>query len=121
MFERLRGEGRILSYDWGDYDTMHVVIQPKLMSPVQLYEGFRWAYRETFRWGRTFRRAISGGTRAPIILAGAVTYHKFARRICSIKGFEYPLQPFDDRHAQPPGNEDPATVPSPVLDPAASA
>ena len=91
LFHRLQAEGRILSYDWGDYDTMHVVIQPQRMSPVELYEGFRWAYRETFRWGRTLRRALMGGTRAPIILAGGVTYHKFVKRIGAIKGFEQPL------------------------------
>ena len=91
LFHRLQAEERILSYDWGDYDTMHVVIQPKRMTPVALYEGFRWAYRETFRWGNTFRRALSGGSRAPIILAGALTYHKFSRRIDSIRGFQQPL------------------------------
>ncbi len=91
LFKRLEAENRILSYDWGDYDTMHVVIEPKQMTPVELYEGFRWAYRETFRWGSTFCRALSGGMRAPIILAGGVTYHKFWKRICSIKGFEQPL------------------------------
>lgn len=96
LFHRLRQEARILSYDWGDYDTMHVVIQPKQMTPVELYEGFRWAYRETFRWGNTFRRALGGISRAPIILAGGVTYHKFARRICSIKGFEHPLPPLPE-------------------------
>lgn len=91
LFQRLQAEGRIISYDWGDYDTMHVVIQPKQMSPVELYEGFRWAYRQTFKWRTTMKRAWGGGMRAPIILAGGVTYHKFARRIGSIKGFEQPL------------------------------
>ena len=93
LFHRLRAERRILSYDWGDYDTMHVVIQPKQMTPVELYEGFRWAYRKTFSWGMTLRRAWAGGTRAPIIIAGGVTYQKFVRRIHSIKGFEQSLRP----------------------------
>jgi len=91
LFHRLQAEGRILSYDWGDYDTMHVVIQPRQMTPVELYEGFRWAYRRTFSWGMTLRRALAGGSRAPIIVAGGVTYQKFVRRIHSIKGFEHPL------------------------------
>jgi radical SAM superfamily enzyme YgiQ (UPF0313 family) len=93
LYHRLQAEGRILSYDWGDYDTMHVVIQPRQMTPVELYEGFRWAYRRTFSWGMTLRRALAGGTRAPIIVAGGVTYQKFVRRIHSIKGFEQPLAP----------------------------
>ena len=99
LFHRLEAEARILSHDWGDYDTMHVVFQPQRMTPVELYEGFRRAYYDTFRWRTTFRRALRGGTRAPIIIAGGVTYHKFARRICGIKGFEQPLAPVAERPA----------------------
>ncbi len=33
LFQRLQAENRILTYDWGQYDTMHVVIQPKGMTP----------------------------------------------------------------------------------------
>lgn len=120
LFQRLQAEGRILSYDWGDYDTMHVVIQPRRMSPVALYEGFRWAYRETFRWPTTLRRALAGGTRAPIILAGGVTYHKFWKKICSAKGFEQPLGPVDApmrvRTPEAPAAQTPRAIP--VVDPA---
>ena len=121
LFHRLQAEGRILSYDWGDYDTMHVVIQPKQMTPVELYEGFRWAYRETFRWGRTFRRALTGGTRAPIILAGGITYQKFVKRIGSIKGFEQPLTPTGLRTPVcPSGKLAQTPAASPTDDPALS-
>ena len=91
LFERLQAEGRILSYDWGDYDTMHVVFQPRQMTPVELFEGFRWAYRETFRWKRILRRTLAGGTRFPITLVGNVTYRNFVRRLHIAKGFEQPL------------------------------
>lgn len=92
LFHRLRAEGRILTQDWGQYDTMHVVIQPKNMTPVELYEGFRWTYRETFRWGRSMRRMLSAGTRGPIVMVGAMAYRNFVRRICTAKGFEQPLE-----------------------------
>jgi len=94
LFHRLQSEGRILSYDWGDYDTMHVVIQPKRMTPVELYEGFRWAYRETFRWRNILGRTLAGGWRLPITLVGNVTYRNFVRRIHMSKGFELPLAPY---------------------------
>ena len=56
LFTRLLAEDRILSFNWDDYDTMHVVIQPAQMTPEELYEGFKWAYRETFRWDISVRR-----------------------------------------------------------------
>ncbi len=102
LFHRLQAEGRILSYDWGDYDTMHVVFQPHKMTPVELYEGFRWAYRETFRWKNMLRRTIAGGTRFPITLVGNLTYRNFVRRIQMGKGFELPLPPYSERTSDLP-------------------
>ena len=100
LFQRLQAEGRILSGDWGDYDTMHVVIRPKRMTPVELYEGFRWAYRETFRWKNILHRVAGRGTRLPIVLLGNLVYRQFAHKIDMRKGFELPLSPFPKR----PGN-----------------
>lgn len=99
LFQRLQQEGRILTYDWGSYDTMHVVIRPKKMSPVELYEGFRWAYRETFRWKNILQRSVGRGTRLPIVLIGNMVYRKFTRRIDMLKGFELPLGPPTDADA----------------------
>jgi radical SAM superfamily enzyme YgiQ (UPF0313 family) len=122
LFRRLEAEGRILSYNWGDYDTMHVVIEPRRMTPVELYEGFRWAYRETFRWGSTCRRAIRGGTRAAIIMAGGLTYHKFSRRIDSIRGFEQPLPVGRTLRCEQAGvGVPPAPTANPCADPASLA
>ncbi len=91
LFQRLQQERRILTYDWGSYDTMHVVIQPKRMTPVELYEGFRWAYRETFGWKNILHRSLGSGTRLPIILLGNTVYRKFTHKIDMLKGFELPL------------------------------
>jgi radical SAM superfamily enzyme YgiQ (UPF0313 family) len=106
LFERLQVEGRILTCDWGSYDTMHVVIQPKKMTPVELYEGFRWAYRETFRWGNIFHRTIARGTRFPIILVGNMTYRHFVHKIHMAKGFEQPLGTFNEMLAEGPDRRD---------------
>ena len=67
------------------------------MSPVELFEGFRWAYRETFRWKRILRRAVSSGRRFPITLVGNITYRNFVRRIHIAKGFEQPLGAYAER------------------------
>jgi radical SAM superfamily enzyme YgiQ (UPF0313 family) len=48
LFERLEEEGRIFERDWAKYNTMNVVFEPKSMSPEQLLEGYRMAWREFY-------------------------------------------------------------------------
>lgn len=91
LFRRLRQEDRILSYDWADYDTMHVVHRPKLMSPVELYEGFRWCYRETFKLRNILERTLAVGRNFPIAFLGNLTYRLFVKRLMRGRAFEMPL------------------------------
>ncbi|MDY0060091.1 MAG: radical SAM protein [Myxococcota bacterium] len=91
LFDRLQREGRILSLDWADYDTMHVVIRPAGMTPVELYEGFRWAYRQTFRIRNILHRTMASGRNFPIAFAGNLTYRIFVKRLDRGKGFEMPV------------------------------
>jgi radical SAM superfamily enzyme YgiQ (UPF0313 family) len=48
LHARLSEERRILSHDWSLYDTSHVVIQPRHLSPDQLQEGYLRAFRESY-------------------------------------------------------------------------
>ncbi len=61
LFGRFEAEGRILHRDWDLYDTAHAVFRPKLMTPEQLEEGYRWLYRRVFSvrsiWARRPRDA----------------------------------------------------------------
>ncbi len=91
LFERLESEKRILSYDWGDYDTMHVVFRPQGMSAAELYEGFRWSYRETFKIMNIVRRVAGSGLWFPVTFAGNLTYRIFVKRLYANKGFEMPV------------------------------
>lgn len=91
LFQRLESEGRILSYDWGDYDTMHVVFRPNNMSPVELYEGFRWAYRESFRLVRILKRTLASARNSPIIFVGNLAYRVYVKRLYRQKAFEMPV------------------------------
>jgi len=91
LFARLEEEGRLLSRDWADYDTMHVVYRPKQMSPVELYEGFRWAYRETFRFGSILRRTLAGGRLFPITFVGNLAYRMYVKRLLRARGFQMPV------------------------------
>jgi hypothetical protein len=44
----LTRENRILSRDWSRYDTSHVVIQPKRLTPDQLQAGYLRVFREAY-------------------------------------------------------------------------
>jgi hypothetical protein len=74
-------EGRILSFNWNDYDTMHVVIRPALMSPAELYDGFKWAYKETFRLRHIVRRLSKPTINSGINFVGNLAYRIFVRRL----------------------------------------
>ena len=52
----LEAQGRIVERDWERYDTEHVVFRPAGMTARQLHEGYRWAYRQTYRAGSIWRR-----------------------------------------------------------------
>lgn len=90
LFRRLQQEDRILSYNWDDYDTMHVVIQPALMTPAELYEGFKWAYKETFRIGPALKRMRGLTPNSMINFAGNLTYRIFVRRLYNEERFATP-------------------------------
>jgi radical SAM superfamily enzyme YgiQ (UPF0313 family) len=48
LFAQMDAEGRILHRDWSQYDTAHVVFQPRHMSPRELAEGYAWCYERLF-------------------------------------------------------------------------
>ncbi len=57
LHRRLTSEGRILSTDWNQYDTRHVVFEPRGMSAGELGRGYWRAYRDFYSW-----RSIARGT-----------------------------------------------------------
>ncbi|MCP3892001.1 MAG: B12-binding domain-containing radical SAM protein [Desulfobulbaceae bacterium] len=81
LYRTLSAENRIISYKWEDYDTMHVVFQPELMTPGELYAGFKWAYRETFKMSHVIRRTMGWKFSSLINLLGNMNYRKFSRRL----------------------------------------
>jgi len=80
-FDRLEAENRLLHKNWYYYDTQHVVFQPKNLSPAELDEGFKWAYRETFKINAIFNRTKGSGANFPIAFAGNLAYNRYARRL----------------------------------------
>ena len=72
LFRRLDAEGRILTYDWSDYDCTHAVFQPKQMSPRELEDGVDWFNRKHHSiirsWKRRSRRRRNIGWEAAAYL-----------------------------------------------------
>jgi radical SAM superfamily enzyme YgiQ (UPF0313 family) len=99
MFERLAREGRILSYHWADYDTMHVVCAPARMSAYELYAGFKRAYSETFRMRRILARARPLQFRGIVNFLGNLTYRRFAARLLREPRYAHP---FTAGYEEPP-------------------
>jgi radical SAM superfamily enzyme YgiQ (UPF0313 family) len=48
LHDRLSRENRIVNRDWSFYDTSHVVIRPKQLTPEQLQEGYFRVFRESY-------------------------------------------------------------------------
>lgn len=67
LHARLESEDRILHRNWSLYDTSHVVIRPKRLSPDQLQEGYL----------RTFRAAYSQGCMAERLRGTTSCRHLF--------------------------------------------
>jgi len=57
-FDRLALQGRILHRDWDYYDTDHAVFRPLRMTPEQLEQGHKQAYRQFSTYGSIFRRSF---------------------------------------------------------------
>lgn len=100
LFKRLVAENRILSFNWEDYDTMHVVIQPRQMTPQELYDGFKLAYRETFRMGHVLQRVAGLRLTSAVNFVGNMTYRIFVKRLYH-----------EARYAQPYSMQDPGMAP----------
>ena len=50
LYDRMRGEGRMLTSNWDLYDTRHAVFRPARMSPKALEAGYWRAYERFYRW-----------------------------------------------------------------------
>lgn len=76
LFRKLDEEGRILTREWSLYDTGHAVFRPKNMTPAQLEEGYRRAYRRLFGHASIWRRRPDGWLDASAYLAMAYLYKR---------------------------------------------
>lgn len=81
LFERLKSESRLLHQNWQFYDTQHVVIVPDNMSPQELDEGFKKAFRDTFRVKNIMRRMKAAKKNHLISFVGNMAYKSYIRKL----------------------------------------
>jgi len=99
LFKRMLAEQRIISFNWEDYDTMHVVIRPMKMTPWELYDGFKWAYRETFKYRHILKRFRGISLRSWVNMVGSLAYRIFVWRLYHEPRFAEPYSVRDPRAA----------------------
>jgi len=58
LYDNMEAEGRIISRNWDLYDTRHVVYRTSGLSALELEEGYRWAYKEFYRWSNIFESSF---------------------------------------------------------------
>jgi radical SAM superfamily enzyme YgiQ (UPF0313 family) len=66
VFERLKGEGRILTDDWSKFDTKKVVISPKNMSPERLAQGYHEIRKATYSLNSIVSRSLPYLMKGPV-------------------------------------------------------
>src|SRR6188474_2891915 len=67
LYKRMSEQGRLTTDDWDVYDTRHTVFRPAHMTAAELEYGYRWAYREFYRW----KSIVRGASVHDDLLAGA--------------------------------------------------
>jgi len=85
LFDRLKREGRILTYDWSKYNQVEVVYKPKNMTEKELYEGARKVAKNFYSTpnvvGRSLKIfAFTGKLMGFYPVGGNLSYRRYYKR-----------------------------------------
>lgn len=58
LFKQMEKENRLLHKKWDLYDTREVVYKTKKLSPVQLKNGYDWAYDSFYSWSNIAKASL---------------------------------------------------------------
>jgi len=81
LYKRLEAEGRILTKNWELYDAQHVVFQPKLMTPAELYEGHEKAWRYTYSYSAMAKRYLKSRIQTPVWWVANMGYRFYSHHL----------------------------------------
>jgi radical SAM superfamily enzyme YgiQ (UPF0313 family) len=59
LYRRFSEQNRLTIHNWDLYDTRHTVFRPAQLTADQLDHGYRWAYKEFYRWRSIVRGAFA--------------------------------------------------------------
>jgi radical SAM superfamily enzyme YgiQ (UPF0313 family) len=79
LFSQIGAEGRLLHRDWEEYDTAHVVFEPKQMTAEELLLGYDWLYRRLFSHASIWQRRPRELALLPAYFAGSYLYKRSNR------------------------------------------
>lgn len=81
IYNKLESEGRILTKEWGAYDSMHCVYQPKNMEPHELEEIFLKVWQECYSMKKIWERTHITPDRKLIKFLGGIGFKIYIRRL----------------------------------------
>jgi radical SAM superfamily enzyme YgiQ (UPF0313 family) len=84
-------ENRIVDFDLSKYNTAHAVYKPRNMTAEELYEGYRWIYKEVYSFKNIIKRLPECKMQWVPFLAFNFFYRKFGKLtelLCSIVSFK---------------------------------
>jgi len=81
LFQRLEGEGRILTRNWEHNDGQHVVFQPTRMSPERLLAGHEQAWKHAYSAMGIARRLARSRIQLPISIVANLGYRFYAHNL----------------------------------------
>jgi radical SAM superfamily enzyme YgiQ (UPF0313 family) len=81
LYKRLEAEGRILTKNWELYDAQHVVFQPKLMTPQQLYTGHEQAWKYAYSYTAMARRFLGSRIQPLVWWVANMGYNFYAHHL----------------------------------------
>jgi radical SAM superfamily enzyme YgiQ (UPF0313 family) len=81
LYRRLEGEGRILTRNWELYDAQHVVFQPRLMTPAELYAGHEQAWKHAYSARSLARRFLGSRIQTPVWWLANLGYRFYAHHL----------------------------------------
>ena len=76
IYRRMLAEGRIIDSDLSRYNTAYAVFRPKGMTPAELEDGYRRAYRKFYSWASVLRRLPPAGERRRAYLIFNLFYRR---------------------------------------------
>ncbi len=86
VFNNLKKEGRIITYDWNMYDVEHVVFKPKNMKAEELQEGLHWAWKESYSMRSIVHRIRDTKKMMHLIILTNLGYKYYAHYLPSFSG-----------------------------------